>query len=158
MHGPRRARKGIGGLRWHCSPETATRLSGLVDQPLGFFLLEVTEDRPRIDAEVARRLRAVAVVAIENLLHVAALPLFARLRERKDRLELFRREIQVLGTDHRLVGEDDGLLDAVLELPHVAGPVVLSDRDERVRREADDLAVELARELPEQVLREHDDV
>ncbi len=49
------------------------------------LLLEVAEDRARIDAEVARRLRAVAVVALERLQHVAALELLLGLLERHDR-------------------------------------------------------------------------
>ena len=50
------------------------------------LFLEVAEDGPRIDAEVARGLRAVAVVALEHLEHVLALELFLRLLERQDRL------------------------------------------------------------------------
>ena len=50
------------------------------------LFLEVAEDGARVDAEVARGLRAVAVVALEHLEHVAALELFFGLFERQDRL------------------------------------------------------------------------
>jgi hypothetical protein len=43
------------------------------------LLLEVPKDRARVDAEVARRLRPVAVVPLEHFEHVAALEVFFRL-------------------------------------------------------------------------------
>ena len=46
--------------------------------------LEVTKNRAGIDAQIARGLRAVAVVALEDLQHVAALKVFFRLFERKN--------------------------------------------------------------------------
>jgi hypothetical protein len=48
------------------------------------FLLEVPKDRARVDAEIARRLGAVAVVPLEHFEHVAALEVFFRLFERDD--------------------------------------------------------------------------
>ena len=100
--------------------------------PLGIgfcFALEVAEDGARIDAEVARGLRAVAVVALEHLEDVLALELLLRLLEREDRRSRAPGpRSRSSGAEQRLVAEDERLLDAVLELADVAGPVVLADR------------------------------
>src|SRR5262249_27994234 len=92
----------------------------------GLFF-EVAEDGPRVDAEVARRLRAVAVVALEDLEHVVALEVFFRLFERLDRLERLGPEIEIFGRKERLVTQDQRLLQAVLELADVARPIEFLD-------------------------------
>ena len=58
--------------------------------------LEVPEDRPRIDAEVARRLRPIPVVPLEHLEHVLPLELLFRLLERQDRRTRLRPEVEIL--------------------------------------------------------------
>src|SRR5947209_2595590 len=86
---------------------------------------EVSEDRPRIDPEIARRLRAIPVVPLEDLEHVAALELLLRLLEREDRRLARRAEVQVVDVEELLLAEDERLLDAVLELPDVPRPRAL---------------------------------
>ncbi len=56
--------------------------------------------------------------------------------QRRDLLEGFREEVEVVGSDERLVGEHQRLLDTVLELADVARPLVFAHRLERARREA----------------------
>src|SRR5688572_10908806 len=53
-----------------------------------FALLEVAEDGARVDAEIARRLRAVAVVEREDLVDVVALELVLGLGQRQDRRQV----------------------------------------------------------------------
>src|SRR3954465_1626724 len=80
------------------------------------LLLEVAEHGARVDAEVARGLRAVAVIERENLVDVVALELILRVREREDLRQRVAGEPEIVGADHRRLAEDDRLLDAVLEL------------------------------------------
>src|SRR5690606_23741210 len=60
--------------------------------------------------------------------------------------------------DQLALREDDGPLDRVLELPHVAGPPIGLDKLERALREAGDLAVVLLRETAEELFREEPDI
>src|SRR6266496_2673148 len=53
-----------------------------------FALLEVAEDCPRIDAEIARRLRPVAAVQRQDLVDVVPLKFLLRLGERQDRRQI----------------------------------------------------------------------
>src|SRR5262249_50037565 len=105
--------------------------------------LQVAEDRARVDAEVPRRLRPVAVGPLARLQHVPALELLRRLLERHDRRLGAGAEIEVLRAQERPVAEHQRLLDPVLELPDVAWPGVLLDRRQRRRAEAADGAAEL---------------
>src|SRR5690606_6503376 len=63
----------------------------------GVLALEVPEHGPRVHAEIAGGLRAVAVVALEHLEHVTALEVFLRLLERHDRRLLGVAETEILG-------------------------------------------------------------
>src|SRR5439155_7932919 len=67
------------------------------------LLLQVAEDGPRIDAEVARRLGAVARVELQHLVDVLALELLLRLRERQDLRQHVAGEPEIVGPEHRLV-------------------------------------------------------
>src|SRR6185369_6865514 len=98
--------------------------------------LEVAKDRARIDAEIARCLRPVAVVPFERLEHVFSLKLLLRLLEWHDRRLRPCAEIEVFQGEQRLIAEDERLLDAVLELPDVTRPRVFLDGPERPRTEA----------------------
>src|SRR5262245_30725178 len=72
----------------------------------------------------------------------------------------------VLAVDQGQVGRPDrlalahqhGALDGVLELAHVAWPAVFLERLHRVGAEAGDLASQLLGEVPEEVLRQRQDV
>src|SRR5262249_6751713 len=114
---------------WGGSSERSLRLDGAgaarAARERVLLPLQVAEDGARIDAEIARRLRAVAVVALQDLEDVAPLKVFLGLLQGDDRSLRFGAEIQILGPEERLVAKDEGLLDAVLELPDVAGPVEL---------------------------------
>ena len=67
-------------------------------------------------------------------------------------------QLHVLGGDERSVGEHHRFLDAVLELPDVAGPAEMPDGVERLAAEALDLGGELARRAGEEELGEHERV
>src|SRR6185503_19658741 len=100
------------------------------------LFFEVTEDGPRVDAEVARGLGPVAVVQGEDLVDVVALELLLGGRERKDRRQVVTRQPQVLRAEEVPLGEDDRLLQSILQLADVSRPVVLLDRHRSVGREA----------------------
>src|SRR5580692_452646 len=130
----------MGGLRGEDLTPVASPVLLLSRFPAGRggrvrLALEVTEDGPWIDPEVARRLRAVAAVALEDLEHVAPLELLLRLLEREDRALRLLGEVEVLGGEQGLVAEHERLLDAVLELPDVAGPGALLDAGQSLRGE-----------------------
>src|SRR5688572_5311990 len=88
--------------------------------------LEVAEDRPGIDAEVARRLGAVAVVALEDLENVTPLEILFRLLQRDDGGLVIGTEVEIVGPDQVIVTQHQRLLDAILELANVAGPIVFA--------------------------------
>ena len=143
------------------SPSTGLlhRIAGRSARGGGIRLsLQVAEDGARIDAEVPRGLRPVPVVSLEHLEDVATLEVLARLRERHDRLQGLGEKVHVLGANERAIAEHNRLLDAVLQLTNVARPIVFADRDQRVRREALHLRVQLLGELLKEEFREEDDV
>src|SRR5215217_2477325 len=125
---------------------------------LRFQLLQVAEDGARVHAQVLGRLRPVAVVSREHFVDVTLLEFFLGLEQRHDGLQVLRLEVQVVRAQERLVREDNGLLDAVLQLADVAGPAVLLHGDGGGRGEALGPGAELARVLVEEELAQHDDV
>src|SRR5262245_61836109 len=71
--------------------------------------LEVAEDRPWVDAEIARGLRAIPVVALEHLEDVLALELLFRFLERENRAFATLIELEVLDAEERLVAKNERL-------------------------------------------------
>src|SRR5215831_7166488 len=133
-------------------------LRDIVRAPFGILLLEVPEDGPWIDAEVACRLGPVAAVQRQDFVYVLALKLLLGVGERQDRRQIVTLQIEVLRADERLLAEDDGLLQAVLELADVARPAVLAHGDDGVRREALHPVAVLRRVAGQVVARDDQDV
>src|SRR5690606_24714551 len=122
------------------------------------LFLQVAKDGPRVHAEVARGLGAVAVVEREDLVDVVALELLLGGRQRQDGRQRVARQAQVVRTDEVALGQHDRLLEPVLQLADVAGPVVLAGGDGGVGREALDLGVVLAGVARQQVAGDDRDV
>src|SRR5262249_62100416 len=100
---------------------------------------EAGEQRVAMHAEDASRARAIPILALEGAQHVGLLEAVTRVLERqRDRaavasralIDLVNGEVdgQIVEPDHGAGGEGDTPLHDILELAHVAGPVVGLER------------------------------
>ena len=120
--------------------------------------LEVAEDGSGVHPEIPGRPGPIAPVPLEDLEDVLPSEVLASLGQRNDSALVVTSQIQVVDADERLVGQDDRLLDPVLQLPNVPRPVIVAHPFERLRCEALDHGVELGRVLLEEELCEEDDI
>src|SRR5258705_8877197 len=122
---------------------------------------EASEEGIAMYAEPARGAALVPALPLERAQHVGLLEAVARLAER-ERTGLYlavggRRLVhgelqrQVVEPDHRTRGQRHAALDDVLELTHVARPVVAVERDAGPARERAHVLLELARILAHEV-------
>src|SRR3984885_16185016 len=123
-----------------------------------WLAFEVAKDGAGVDAKVARRLRAVAVVSLEHFEHVLPLKLLLRFLEGQDRVLAGLPQIQILRTEQRPLAENQRLLDAVLDLPNVARPRILLDGGERLGSKPLDRRLELVGVLRQEGLRDDENV
>jgi hypothetical protein len=115
-----------------------------------------------VHAQPPRGAAHVPAGALEHTQDVLALELLHRLAQRRARVLAQARaglghrhvERHVLQMDDRAPGEDDGAMQDVLELAHVAGPVVAREHLEGTGRHAAHVAVALAGDLAHEVLDE----
>ena len=113
-------------------------------------------------AEQARGPAHVPLDALEHAQHVLPLEPVARLPQRQPvvlgepRARLRDRDVErhVLQVQHRSRGQHDRAVDDVLQLTHVARPVVAGEHLERARRHAAHVAPAVARRLADEVLHE----
>ena len=105
------------------------------------------EDAPG-QAQLLRRLGHVAVMGLQRLDdHLVFDRLHLRLQAAAEGGAGFGRGLQrgrqVVAVDHAVVGQDDGAFDHILQLAHIARPVIGHQHVERRRRDALDLLARL---------------
>src|SRR5712692_2104812 len=126
------------------------------------------DERIAVYAQAARGAALVPVLPLERAKKIGLLEPVSRLAERERLTSDVARALtdfvdgqvhgQVVEPDHGARGQGHAPLDDVLELAHIAGPVIGHEGGQGAPRDAAHVLLELARVLPQEVLDEARDV